>query len=105
MVLNHIHSTIKWARVLRYQQIVGMGKFESKMNNSDSGNASFGEAKINDIMMMGSDVKENYRKYGLVVEILNDTRALIRAEGRIFKYPLYQLSPVLHERPGSRLVV
>ena len=81
MVLNHIHSTIKWARALRYQQVVGMGKYESKIHNSDSGNASFGEAKANYILMMRSDVKENYKKYGLVVEILNNISALIRAGG------------------------
>ena len=49
-VLNHIHSTIKWARALRYKQIVGLGKYESKVHNIDSGNPSFGEAKLNDIM-------------------------------------------------------
>ena len=26
VILNHIHKTIKWAREIRFQQIVGMGK-------------------------------------------------------------------------------
>ena len=88
MVLNHIHSTIKWATELRFKQIVGMGTYGAKMHNSDNGNASFREAKGNVIVMMGSDLKTNYRKYGLVVEILNHTSALIRIGGHIFKYPL-----------------
>ena len=97
-VLNHIHSTIKWARALRYKQMVWLGKYESKVHNIDSGNPSFEDRKVNDIVIMGLDVKSNYSKYGLVGEIVNNTSTLIKAKGRIFKYPLYELVPVLREK-------
>ena len=54
---------------------------------------------------MGSDVKSNYSKYGIVVEILNNTSALIRARGRIFKYVLCELVPVLWEKLSLARVV
>ena len=83
---------------MRLQQIVDMGKYQDKNHNSKNGNTSFGEPRVNEIIMIGSDVKTNYRKYGLVVKVLNKTSALDRAGGCIFKYPTYQLSPVLMEK-------
>ena len=47
---------------MRFQQIVGMGKYKDKMHNKDNGKASFGEPMVNDIVIIGSDVKTNYRK-------------------------------------------
>ena len=89
MILNHIHKTIEWARDMRLQHIVDMGKYQDKNHNIKKGDTSFGEPKVNDIIMIGSDVKSNYRKYGLLVKVFNQTSALVRAGGRLFKYPTY----------------
>ena len=85
---------------MTFEQIVGLGKYESKIHNLNEGNPSFDVAQVNYIVVMGSDVKSNYSKYGIVVEILNNTSALIRAGVRIFKYPLYELVPALREKPS-----
>ena len=37
LILNHIHTTIEWARYMRLQQIVDMGKYHDKNHNSKMG--------------------------------------------------------------------
>ena len=98
VILNHIHRTNEWARDMRLQQIVDMGKYQDKIHNSKHWDISFGEPRVNDIIMIGSYVKSHYQKYGLVVKVFNKTSALVRAGRRIFKYSTYQLSPVLREK-------
>ena len=45
---------------MRLPKIVDMGKYQDKMHNSENGNASFGEPMVNNIVMIGLDVKANY---------------------------------------------
>ena len=78
VILNHIHKTIEWAREMTLQQIVGMGKYQDKKHDRENGSTSFGGNMVNDIIMIGLDVKTNYRKYGLVVKVLNKTSAFVR---------------------------
>ena len=74
-----------------------MGKYQDRRHNEKKGSASFGDPKVGDIIMIGSDVKNNYRKYRLVVKVFNNTSVLVQANGRLFKYASYLLDPVLRE--------
>ena len=101
IALNHIHRIIEWARDMRIKQIVSVGKYQDRKHNEKKGSATFGDPKVGDIIMIGSDVKNNYCKYGLVVKVFNNTSALVRRNGRLFKYASYLLEPVLREVEGQ----
>ena len=99
--MNYIHQIIRLAQSLHFEQIVAGGRFENKAHNISNENPAFEIAEKGDLVMIASEAKTNYCKYGAVEKILNGTSALVRVVYRTFKYVLFNLSPILMTKASS----